>query len=680
MIQADNEVIVDKPNIIYFRNDHITTPTCSSQVAEEFDFSWTCPSTWAELSESLQIENAFLAIHVDMMTRAPVTNAIEFMDALATITKFMPCHSSLRIGVVITSTTPLSVIRDLQKTQCQGILLDIRDYPNAEVNKALNALHNNIPYWPKYILDQLPVAKSQLPHGAYFVTDDTSAIQCTPELIKILNCTWSSIYSWSDLVHELESGTRFVTTHATMLKEHFDDSPEKFVEAVESIVRCVPNHPGVSVSVIINPSISQEYIRRLQKSKVMGILLGMNFWSPEECVAGVAAITAGKPYWPEHIISQLPAETKKPLVLHFRENFDMLESYEISHEAIQAGANCRRLRVRTWNQFLIAVQSERPEFITIHHEVINAELHSLSEFIKTIRTMLQYLPLDKRKTIPIAIGIDRTCSTEFIEQLKKLRIAGIHPAATEFGDDEVIKAIKVLLTGADYWPEDIINQLPSVPARPLTVYFREDWVEYSSTMDFEEIRSMIGMDISCYTGWDDLGDALLQNPHQLVFHANMLKRLDVTVPEVMSMLETKLKLAGLSIPIAAGFDPDTPVSLIKELKKAGVFGVIPSIAHWGIDECIAGTNALKNRIPYWPKHIIDQLPGTVKKKTNAGTLSLTVRQEQVFKFITERGASNKVIAKSLGISESTVKLHVTEIFKKYGVRNRTQLAVFSSES
>ena len=56
---------------------------------------------------------------------------------------------------------------------------------------------------------------------------------------------------------------------------------------------------------------------------------------------------------------------------------------------------------------------------------------------------------------------------------------------------------------------------------------------------------------------------------------------------------------------------------------------------------------------------------------------MTPRQEQIHTLISTRGASNKVIAKTLNISESTVKLHVSAVLKKYGVKNRTQLALFS---
>jgi DNA-binding NarL/FixJ family response regulator len=67
----------------------------------------------------------------------------------------------------------------------------------------------------------------------------------------------------------------------------------------------------------------------------------------------------------------------------------------------------------------------------------------------------------------------------------------------------------------------------------------------------------------------------------------------------------------------------------------------------------------------------------VEKKKDV--ITLTVRQAQILQLIQDRGASNKTIARMLGLSESTVKLHMGAILKKYGVKNRTQLAVFSKD-
>lgn len=53
---------------------------------------------------------------------------------------------------------------------------------------------------------------------------------------------------------------------------------------------------------------------------------------------------------------------------------------------------------------------------------------------------------------------------------------------------------------------------------------------------------------------------------------------------------------------------------------------------------------------------------------------LTQRQREVLERLRE-GKSNKQIAHELGLSEGTVKIHMTAIFKSLGVRNRTQAAM-----
>jgi len=94
-------------------------------------------------------------------------------------------------------------------------------------------------------------------------------------------------------------------------------------------------------------------------------------------------------------------------------------------------------------------------------------------------------------------------------------------------------------------------------------------------------------------------------------------------------------------------------------------------------------NHLINEDMSMPKMIQEYLKNSnkvIKLKFKKDDINLTPRQEQIHTLISTRGVSNKIIAKTLNISESTVKLHVSAILKKYGVRNRTQLAVFVAQS
>lgn len=60
------------------------------------------------------------------------------------------------------------------------------------------------------------------------------------------------------------------------------------------------------------------------------------------------------------------------------------------------------------------------------------------------------------------------------------------------------------------------------------------------------------------------------------------------------------------------------------------------------------------------------------------TPALTQRQRDVLRCLRE-GKSNKQIAYELGLSEGTVKIHVTAVMRSLGVRNRTQAVIASGD-
>ena len=66
------------------------------------------------------------------------------------------------------------------------------------------------------------------------------------------------------------------------------------------------------------------------------------------------------------------------------------------------------------------------------------------------------------------------------------------------------------------------------------------------------------------------------------------------------------------------------------------------------------------------------------QNTKNNFIELTPRQRDIFDLIATRGISNKQIARVLGISESTVKIHVSAVMRNFCVRNRTQLALMRS--
>ena len=72
-------------------------------------------------------------------------------------------------------------------------------------------------------------------------------------------------------------------------------------------------------------------------------------------------------------------------------------------------------------------------------------------------------------------------------------------------------------------------------------------------------------------------------------------------------------------------------------------------------------------------------PGTLRTADRSDRPVLTDRQIEVLQRISE-GQLNKVIAAELGLSEKTVKSHITAIFKALNVMNRSQAAAAGREA
>jgi len=104
---------------------------------------------------------------------------------------------------------------------------------------------------------------------------------------------------------------------------------------------------------------------------------------------------------------------------------------------------------------------------------------------------------------------------------------------------------------------------------------------------------------------------------------------------------------------------------------------------------LKAAHAVCNGEIWIPRQIIAELIGELARDTSTGkhTLSvagdspiehLTPREMQVAEMV-HRGGNNKSIARTLDISERTVKAHLSAIFRKLDVENRLHLALLFSE-
>jgi len=167
-----------------------------------------------------------------------------------------------------------------------------------------------------------------------------------------------------------------------------------------------------------------------------------------------------------------------------------------------------------------------------------------------------------------------------------------------------------------------------------------------------------------------------------------------SLPELLTLLKTGIEvdllLLDLHIPQAHGFTglvqvsehfPEGPVMIVSGndnpnvIHKAvalGASGFLPKSA--SNEDIASAIDAVMQGQIWLPA---DLPPVTVElgeDQTAQRIAALTPQQLRVLTMIGE-GLYNKQIASELSVTDATVRAHVTEIFRKLGVTNRTQAVI-----
>jgi two-component system, NarL family, nitrate/nitrite response regulator NarL len=158
-----------------------------------------------------------------------------------------------------------------------------------------------------------------------------------------------------------------------------------------------------------------------------------------------------------------------------------------------------------------------------------------------------------------------------------------------------------------------------------------------------------------------------------------------------------LVLLDLALPGISGFNligklheklPSLPVVVLSALEdpenvrhaiNAGAMGFVPKSAATKVlievlQQVLEGNVTVPLALQSSGPPVSHALPGVTGDSPSAGepdVALLTLRQLEVLSRVCQ-GKTNKQIATELGLSEKTVKAHVTAIFKVLGVVNRTQ--------
>ena len=185
-------------------------------------------------------------------------------------------------------------------------------------------------------------------------------------------------------------------------------------------------------------------------------------------------------------------------------------------------------------------------------------------------------------------------------------------------------------------------------------------------------------------------NALFQSVHMAISGANLLEAdsLEALLDLLNKDADPDLLLLDLKMPGANGMSgliqlrneyPDLPVvvvsaseetSVISQVKRHGAFGFIPKSSD--MRTLINALNQVLEGDPYFPEGLGEL--NDVENDLSEKIASLTPQQYKVLNMLSD-GLLNKQIAYELNVSEATIKAHMTAIFRKLGVNNRTQAVI-----
>ncbi|WP_434357204.1 response regulator transcription factor [Parasalinivibrio latis] len=184
-------------------------------------------------------------------------------------------------------------------------------------------------------------------------------------------------------------------------------------------------------------------------------------------------------------------------------------------------------------------------------------------------------------------------------------------------------------------------------------------------------------------------NALFQSVHMAISGANLLEAdsLDSLITLLDKDPDVDLLLLDLKMPGANGISglvqlraqfPDLPIvvisatedaPIIRQVKSHGAFGFIPKSSD--MRSLIQSLNHVLDGEMCFPEGIDD---GGSDDDLSAKIATLTPQQHKVLSMLSD-GLLNKQIAYELDVSEATIKAHMTAIFRKLGVKNRTQAVI-----
>lgn len=168
----------------------------------------------------------------------------------------------------------------------------------------------------------------------------------------------------------------------------------------------------------------------------------------------------------------------------------------------------------------------------------------------------------------------------------------------------------------------------------------------------------------------------LQARNAIEAHRPDLAVLDVHMPRMTGLeLLAQARAEGWSTKIlllTAGLEQEPIVAAIR-LKVDGLI-----LKGAGADVLVRAAEAVVGGAQWIDRAAMEQVIGVLAEPPKAEPIGLTPRETDVVRLVAQ-GRRNKEIARDLGISEGTVKMHLHNLYEKLSVSSRTELAILARE-
>ena len=152
--------------------------------------------------------------------------------------------------------------------------------------------------------------------------------------------------------------------------------------------------------------------------------------------------------------------------------------------------------------------------------------------------------------------------------------------------------------------------------------------------------------------------------------------MDLSMPGVDGVQATRLIVEQVPETAVVVLTTSSDRDMVLRSLDAGAVGYLmkdtdPRALHEGIQAAAAGGSPIDPRVA---RALVE-----TRRKTSAGAASLLTSKQREVLALVAAGQTNRLVAKQLGVTEKTVKAHLTQIYAAIGVTDRVQATLWARD-